>query len=730
MNQQFNFFAPCPKSLEDLLTIELGNLGVENIKQTVAGVHFSTDLAGGYKVCLWSRLASRILLELCHFNCDSNEALYNHVYQLDWTEIFSVHNTFSISSSLKQAWTDHSGFTSQKFKDALVDKFRDETGARPSVDREKPQLRFNFFCHRNKAQVYLDLSGNSLHQRGYRVAAGAAPLKENLAVALLIRAGWPAVLANNGSLIDPMCGSATLLVEGAFMAWDQAPGLIRKRWGFSHWKKHQPGLWQTLIDEALEKLRQGRENFSGEIFGFDKDAVVLEKAEDNIRRAAVAEQITLKHCAIEDNQFNAAAGSLIIINPPYGERLEERHAALSIYGQMGDWLKEHAVGSSVAYLSPDKEMSRASGIRMEKFYRFYNGQIAVELCCTNINADNFFASSYSEVMEKLPEDAQQLANRLTKNRRKLSRWLKRQNISCYRIYDADLPEFNVAIDCYTETVSNKVHFHVQEYEAPAAIPWSQTKKRLDRVLLVIRQLFEVDMQDIALKQRRKQKNQQQYQQAELKSASGNQPFVVQEDNLLFEISLGQYLDTGLFLDHRPVRRLIMQHSKGKKFLNLFAYTGTATVFAAAGGAISTTTIDMSNTYIKWAQRNMQLNAFEGSEHQFIKSDCLKWIDQNSDKYDLIFLDPPTFSNSKSMLTHWDVQQDHEVLIDYLMNFLNDKGMIIFSNNFRNFKLSPLLTEKFIVVDISHQTLDADFQRNKKIHHCFQIKKLDHENQPA
>ncbi len=724
----FQYFAPCPKGLEDLLTEELIQLGVSEIKQTIAGVHFSSDLQGGYRVCLWSRLASRILLELSHFNCESNETLYDQVYAIDWCELFLVKNTFAINASVKRAWSNHSGFVSQKIKDALVDKFRDETGARPSVNRDKPEIRINFFCHKNHAQIYLDLTGNSLHQRGYRTSAGQAPLKENLAAALLIRAGWPERLKSDNTLIDPMCGSATLLVEGAFMAWNQAPGLIRKRWGFYHWKQHDENLWHDLLKDAREKLAAGRQRYRGEIRGFDKNPEVLVNAEDNIRRAGVAELITLKHTTIEQNKFQAPEKSLIITNPPYGERLEERHSALSIYGRMGDWLKTNGLGSSVAYLSPDRDMSRATGLRVDRFYHFYNGSIPIELCCCEIIPENFYSSSYSESLDILPKDAQQLANRIRKNIKRLSKWLKKETISCYRIYDADLPEFNAAIDCYTDSMNKKKYFHVQEYEAPASIPAAVTRKRLDRILLTLRQLFKVDMQVIFLKQRRKQKQKLQYQPSELKSETLNQPLIINEAGLKFEVNLGQYLDSGLFLDHRPVRKLIRQlcekspseKGSGKSFLNLFAYTGSATVYAAAGKAGKTTTVDLSNTYIQWAKRNMQLNGYTSDQHEYIKADCLNWIERNNAQYDVIFLDPPTFSNSKSMHTHWDVQKDHEIFIDYLMASLTENGVMIFSNNFRNFKLSELLMKKYRVKDISQQMLDPDFKRNQKIHHCYQF----------
>ncbi len=720
-SERYKLFASCPRSLEQLLAEELAEIGADDIKQTVAGVHFRGDLKTAYKVCLWSRLASRVLLELTTFPCKSNEELYNGIYEMPWPDIFALNRTFVISASLRRAYTDHTVFVSQKVKDALVDRFRDLKQSRPNVDKDKPDLRFNLFCDQNKAQLYIDLGGSSLHQRGYRGGTGVAPIKENLAAAILLRAGWPEIAKQGGILVDPMCGSATLLIEGAFIARDQAPGLLRKRWGFTQWKGHNAEIWDEVIAEANDRLEKGKQNYQGEIFGFDKSGRVLDLSEDNVFRAGCNDVLTLKKSSLEKNKFTADENTLVITNPPYGERLDERQAALATYGEFGDWLKQQATGATVAFLALDKDMGRASGLKSQKFYKFFNGPIAVELCCTEVKQENFSSSPYSSEVPQLTPGAEAFSNRIKKNQKKLAKWLRREEIDCYRLYDADLPDYNVAIDCYKNSITTELFLHVQEYAAPAELPKAVARKRLDEVILVLRHSFEVGVKNIFVKQRRQQKQDNQYQKKELLSDYQTEPFIVKESGLKFEVSLGQHLDTGLFLDHRPVRKLIASKVAGKTFLNLFAYTGSATVYAASAGASETTTLDMSNTYLDWARRNMGMNGFIYGSHNFIREDCLQWIETNKQKFDVIFLDPPTFSNSKNMQQHWDVQEDHQRLINTVMSFLSEDGELIFSNNLKKFKLSEELINTFDVKNITHQTIDIDFQRRGNIHHCFIIR---------
>lgn len=318
--------------------------------------------------------------------------------------------------------------------------------------------------------------------------------------------------------------------------------------------------------------------------------------------------------------------------------------------------------------------------------------------------------------------AQMLANRLKKNEKHLAKWRKREHVSCYRVYDADIPEFAFAIDIYQD-IHDVRWVHAQEYEPPKKIDSAKAQARLDIALTTIKNTLKVDDEHLFSKTRRRQKGLHQYE----KIAAKKDFIQVQESDLLFWVNFSDYLDTGLFLDHRTTRnfltQLMHQQSGEKSFLNLFAYTGSATVYAAKGGALKTTTVDMSNTYLDWAKRNMSSNGYKGINHQFIQSDCLQWLAQpHAQKYDLIFLDPPSFSTSKRMKQTFDVQKDHVEIIRYASQLLKENGILIFSNNLRSFKMDTDKLPHLKIENISRQTLTKDFERNPKIHNCWKIKK--------
>ena len=318
------------------------------------------------------------------------------------------------------------------------------------------------------------------------------------------------------------------------------------------------------------------------------------------------------------------------------------------------------------------------------------------------------------------EGAQSFANRLTKNAKHLNKWLKRENIHCYRLYDADIPEYAVAVDVYESLSPQEIRWvHVQEYEAPKNIDAQKAQQRLDDVMRVTPLVLGVPDSQIFLKVRRQQKGSTQYE----KLASQQEFHEVMEGGHRFWVNFTDYLDTGLFLDHRITRGLLTPLSSGRRFLNLFAYTGSATVYAAAGGALSTTTVDMSNTYIQWAQRNMETNGFTGAQHEFVQADCLQWLDHASGapQFGLIFLDPPSFSTSKRMETTFDVQRDHVTLLQKTLKLLQSDGVLIFSNNLRSFKLDYDALSGLNIKDISKATLPKDFERNPKIHQCWEIR---------
>lgn len=311
----------------------------------------------------------------------------------------------------------------------------------------------------------------------------------------------------------------------------------------------------------------------------------------------------------------------------------------------------------------------------------------------------------------LDAGATMLANRLQKNLRSIGKWASQQGIECYRLYDADMPEFAFAIDLYGQ------HIHLQEYQAPATVSEDKVLLHREQAIAAVNHVLKPAIGRLHLKTRQRQRGADQYQ-AQEKDA---REYKVTEGKARLLVNLDKYLDTGLFLDHRPVRRYIHQHAAGKRFLNLFCYTATATVQAALGGAASSLSVDLSNTYLDWARRNFRLNEIDTHRHRLIRKDCIHYLRHSDDRFDLILLDPPTFSNSKSTDNVLDIQRDHPELISNAMRLLEPAGVLIFSCNHRRFRLDPGLSTRFRLEDFQRASIDRDFERNPKIHQAWLIR---------
>jgi len=744
----YQLFATTPKAMETILTEELQSLGINNIKATMAGVGFQGDLETAYRACLWSRTANRILLVLSSFEVKTQDDLYNGVQKINWSEHINPEDSFAVSFSAKNSQAiNNTHFGALKVKDAIVDQMREKFEKRPSINTEQPNIRINVYLNGETAQLSLDLSGESLHRRGYRDINIKAPIKENLAAAMLLRSGWLQIAKQHGSLIDPMCGSGTLLLEGAMIAADYAPGLLRDYFGFIGWKKHDAECWKKLRIEALQRRKAGLEKLPV-IVGFDQNRHTINAALTHIANAGLQNKIHVERRDIEDAEpAESWKPGLLICNPPYGERLGDEQETAELYKKFGESLKAHFIGWKAAMIISNPELGFRLGIRSQKPITLFNGALECKLLRLNIEESNFFipkAKSQEERISQATETsatrqvdagAEMFANRLKKNLKKLSRWAKQNHISCYRVYDADLPEYAAAVDIYQGEayrsqltplanipVGEQTWVNVQEYEPPKSIDQHKADQRLAGLLAELPRILGVNRDQVFLKIRRKQRSTDQYE----KHGDQGRFHIIEEGGAKLLVNFEDYLDTGLFLDHRPIRLLIQQQAKGKRFLNLFAYTGTATVHAAVGGAKSTTTVDMSNTYIVWAKNNMALNKTTG-EHEFIQADCLEWLDNEARQpdrrqYDLIFLDPPTFSNSKRMDDVFDIQQDHVQLIKNTVALLAADGVLYFSTNFRRFKIDQPALSGLTVEDITASTIPEDFSRNPRIHYCWRIKK--------
>lgn len=706
-------FATAPLGVEPLLAAELRSLGASDVRETRAGVYFSGSLDCAYRVCLWSRLASRILLPLCEFPAADPDQLYAGAMTVVWEDHLSPDATFAVDAALSASnKITHSRFAALRVKDAVVDRLRELRGERPNVNVEQPDVRINLYVNRDRATLSLDLSGESLHRRGYRQEGVVAPLKENLAAAILLRAGWAEIAAAGGALVDPMCGSGTFLIEAGLIAADIAPGLSRETFGFLRWSKHEPQLWRELVNEARERREVGLLKLPT-LIGCDVDGGAVRAARINADQAGFGGRLRFSKQSVGDlRPPEGVSVGLVVVNPPYGERLGEKTQLAPLYAELGAVLRERFVGWKAAVFTGNPELAKSMGLRAYRHHTLYNGALECRLLHFEIDPGRFFGAQSAPPAPPAPltPGAEMFANRLRKNLKTLGKWAREQGITCYRLYDADMPEYAVVVDLYHDWV------HVQEYEAPKTIDAEQARLRFKEVLAALPVALEIPRERIALKVRKRQKGKAQYE----KFGAQGRFLEVDEGGCKLLVNLTDYLDTGLFLDHRPLRQLIGEQAQGKRFLNLFCYTGAATIHAIKGGASETVSVDLSNTYLDWARRNFDLNQIRGAQHQLVRADCLEWLEQERRRFDLIFLDPPTFSTSKGMERTLDVQRDHVRLLRSAARLLAPGGVLFFSTNLRKFKLESENLPELEFVEITAATIPRDFSRNPRIHSCWRV----------
>lgn len=708
MTKQETYFATTARGFEEMLKAELIQLGIEQTKLTQGGVYFTTTPKGMYKALLYTRLASRILLPLTQTKVFDDIDLYSAIVSYPWENIFDDKATIFIDFNGTNESIRHSQYGAMRVKDGIVDHFERKGLDRPNVDKEQPDIRIHAYLNREELIVSLDLSGDALHLRNYRTDTGKAPLRETLAAAIVLRSGWQ----KNTPLVDPMCGSGTLLIEAAQIACNIPSQINRLHWGFDSWKGHQPAVWQAVRSEAQNAIIE-LDNI--QFYGFDLDRRVIDKAKRNAENTGVAHLIQFKHgdVATLKNPCEDQKGTLIC-NPPYGERLGSTPELIALYTVFGQRLKQQFSGWNASIFSSEADLLNCLRLRSHRQFKAKNGP----LDCIQKNyilSDRKREESELEQL-KFDPDAQlapDFANRLKKNIKKIDKWAKQQELDSYRLYDADLPEYNVAVDRYGDYIV------VQEYAAPKKIDEQKARQRLLDAVAATLSVTGIETNKLVLKVRQKQKGTNQYE----KLANKGEYFYVTEYGAKLWVNLTDYLDTGLFLDHRLTRKMVGEMAKGKTFLNLFAYTGSATVHAALRGAKSTTTVDMSNTYLNWAEQNLDLNDLSLRSNRLIQADCLQWLSECRERFEVIFVDPPTFSNSKRMEESWDVQRDHLALFKQLKRILTKEGTIIFSNNKRNFKMDiEGLTELGLQVEnITDKTIPLDFERNKQIHNCWIVR---------
>jgi 23S rRNA (guanine2445-N2)-methyltransferase / 23S rRNA (guanine2069-N7)-methyltransferase len=726
--------ASVPRGCGDLLARELQDFGALDVRERGNTVAFTGTLEVAYRACLESRVASRVLLELLRFEAVDDASIYAALRGIDWRQHVDPANTLACEWSGRHPAIANTHYGTLRVKDAICDSLRESTGLRPDIATFEPGVRVHAHAVGTQVTVSLDLSGEGLHRRGWRGDTGEAPLRENLAAGILLRAGWPALAAAGASFLDPLCGSGTLVIEAARIAADIPANNRRRYFGFLQWKGHDSALWSRLVAAGEARAVAGVaacEQRGLRLVGRDLDRAVLREARLSASHAGVAAITAFDSGSLAEATPHAAHG-LLCTNPPWGLRLGDAAAATAVFRQLGQVLRERFAGWEAAVLTGEASLGLELGLRAHRVHPLWNGALECRLLRIRVGSEaerDLRPRQGTQIDTALASSpgAQMFANRIRKNLKQLASWRQRAGVSCFRLYDADMPEYAFAIDVYESATARagdagaaERWLVVQEYQAPAAIPEETVRKRRSEALAGLVEATGIPADHVQLRTRRRIKRGEQY----TKRDERGEFHVVAEDGLRFRVNFEDYLDTGLFLDHRLTRARLRAAAVGKRFLNLFAYTGTATVHAVAGGARASTTVDLSATYLDWARANLELNGLAGPQHEFVRADVREWLDEavrRGERYGLIFCDPPTFSNSKRMEGVFDVQRDHVALIEACMSLLERDGLLIFSTNAQRFRLDSMLLSRHQVTDVTKATVPADFLRNSSIHSCFELR---------
>ncbi len=709
----FQYTATCSKGLEDLLSQEITSLGGTDVVQGINAVHFQGGLDIGYKVCLWSRFGSRVLLTLADFPCVSDEDLYQYSLHFSWDKHLDDSTTFGLGCSLGETAITHSRYALLRVKDGLVDFFRNRYDTRPSVDTYRPAIRFHVHVDQGKGTFFIDLSGESLHRRGYRIETGTAPLKENLAAAIVSLSGFSQTCSVDYTFVDPMCGSGTLLIEAAMMFGESAPGLIRNYFGFFGWKLHEKTLWSKLIDEAVTLEEEQLDKPWPLFLGYDSDPTVVAAARKNILRAGLEDRITVKQAELHTLRKPSAKGFLVT-NPPYGERLLEKKESEALYSFLGRRLNEEFSGYHFSILLSNPDLGEKLGLNIVNRQRMYNGPIRCLLLSGIVQdhqQENGFQWRVSPATKN--DEGAPFFNRLRKNLKTRLRWAKKEQISCFRIYDRDLPDFNLTVDLYDKWV------FVQEYPAAKSVDPKQADQRFHLALMVIRNLFDIGRSRVFIRR-----------SFRFNKPSGSKKNFEQKKPKLVEITEGpchylvnfnQSRTTGLSLKQRLIHQRIHQQSKAKRFLQLFCSSGAATVQAATGGAGTTTTVAISPHSRDWCRQNLAINGFSHHGHSIIHMDPFNWLQNEKGFYDLIFLNPQRCSLNGKEQRKLDLPQSHNKLLSLAMNRLHRGGTLLFSTDLGKFQLDPHLSQRFSITDLSRRLLPEDCKRNPEGFRCWEFR---------
>ncbi len=747
MNTTLELIATTAFGLEAVVKRELADLGYEGKIIAPGRIRFDGNIAAICRTNLWLRTADRVLLQMATFPAQDFDALFETTKGLDWNAWIAADGAFPVIGRSLKSQLSSVPACQRAVKKAVVESLQlaHQTDSLPETG---PQYKIEVAILKDQVTLTIDTTGPSLHKRGYRLQAAKAPLKETLAAAMILLSFWD----RDRPLIDPFCGSGTIPIEAALIGRDIAPGLKRS-FAAEAWPNVATPLWEEARTEARD-LAQA--DLPERLMGTDIDQRALRSARHNAEQAGVAEQVHFQERSFERLTSKRKFGC-VITNPPYGQRMGESRDLESLYQSMPEVLRKLPTWShfiltaypgfeTLIQRSADRRRKLYNG-RIECTYFQFHGPRPSDTYRNEVTSDTgdrerevdrgtsaesqpaegsrqgavdtqnaepaerAIPPVFGGLSEKAFEQAELFRRRLEKRSRHLRRWPSKQGITCYRVYERDIPEIPLVVDRYED------HLHITEYERPHDRDLGEHADWLDLMARTAGETLGVDRRSVFLKRRRRQRGTIQHEHL----ADHRHEITVNEGNLQFIVNLSDYVDTGLFLDHRITRAMVRDVAEGSNFLNLFGYTGAFTVYAASGGAARTTTLDWSGTYLDWAERNMSINGFTGRQHRFVRCDALTYVRQlpKIATFNLAVVDPPTFSNSKRTDEVWDIQRDHAELLNELLQRMNRGGVIYFSSNFRRFKLGEAAIKSAKIREISKQTVPPDF-RNRRIHRCWRI----------
>ncbi len=755
------FFATCPAGFEDALADELRALGLDQVRKLKGRVSFAGEAVAGERACLWSRLASRVLVVLDRFECRDADDLYAGTKDMPWEQILAPGATIAVTAHGTNNNLRNTRFSSLRVKDAICDRMVEATGARPSVDTEHPGARIALSLRGERATLQLDLSGEPLFKRlPHEATEKGAPypvMRPDYAALALAQCRWAELCAEVAPgplvLVDPHCAGGGIVLEAAQQLLDRAPGLLRSRWGFEGWAEHDEATWAALLDEADARAEAAQAR-TATIVAADLDAAATSFAQRVLAAAGVAERVAFMPANAQKIVAKLGLSRLTTLasgqNAPAAVPAPARGAVICDLSAVsltnlgrelrfvdGILCADRTEHLPLVTIARDATLAQVRGAKPSRSLAIKPGnEDALLLTFKEAGApvdaggdDSAAARPTVEVADGvrvpvLVPESDQFAARLRKVAKQRRKWARRAGVTCYRVYDADLPDYAAAIDLYEGAPETPGRWLViAEYAAPKTVDENLARARMLDMLTIAPLVLDVAPDHVAARARTRSRGGSQYADGGKRTSAKRDMLNdsdlpnIQEGGLTFTVNFDDYLDCGIFLDHRITRDLVREHARGARwFLNLFAYTGTATCYAADAGVEETVTVDLSNTYLDWAERNMRQNGFTGGEHHYVRDDVLAWVRaqrETNNRWDLIFCDPPTFSNSSKMGRRtWDVQRDHVDLLVGISRLLTREGEAIFSCNLRTFRpdVEALARAGVVLTDITEQTIPEDFSR--------------------